>query len=176
MKMPIKKVKAETLRLKLHCPPDYLAMLIEVPEIVDEVTNGVGSETHWTYHITPNTVWGLNINPTSHAHDWMYTFPLVFPTVAAGLAWKLLADRYFKLNGHIQVDDGFFLLRKPRRARINSYITLLNAGGTEAFWANKPLPPDFDRYYCSRPSYDEQKVSRYMEIEQKIKKVCPGGL
>lgn len=176
MKMPIQKVKTETLRLKLHCPPDYLAMLVEAPEIVDEVTNGVGSETHWTYHITPDTVWGLNINPTSHAHDWMYTFPLVFPTVAAGLAWKLLADRYFKLNGQLQIDDGFCLLRKPRRARINTYSTLLNASGTEAFWANKPLPPDFDRYYSTRPSYDEQKVSRYMEIETTIKEVFPGGL
>jgi len=173
MKMAIEKVRAETLRLKLHCPPGYLAVLDRRPDVVDHVANGVGSETSWTYHITPDTVWGLNINPTSHCHDWMYTFPLYFPSVALGLAWKHLADRYFGLNGHIQAKDGTWLLQGPRTRRINAYAAILSAGGSEAFWAQKPLPPDYNFFYSSRPDYDHKVVARFMEIEQIIHSLCP---
>lgn len=173
MKMAIAKVKSETLRLSLQCPAEYLAVLTRRPDIIDMVANGVGSETSWTYHITPDTVWGLNINPTSHPHDWMYTFPMYFPSVALGLAWKHLADRYFDLNGHIQVADGLCLLRPMRRARINNYTIILSAGGSEAFWAHKPLPPDYDDFYCKRPDYDPATVKKFLAIEQEIKQVHP---
>lgn len=165
MKMAIDKVQRETFRLRLQTPPEYLAALSQRPDIVNAVANGVGSETSWTYHITPDTVWGLNINPTSHIHDWMYTFPLYFPSVAAGLTWKLHADHWFDINGHIQVADGICLLRPFRRRRINTYTIILSAGGTEAFWEHKPLPPDWNQYYTARPACDMATVRKFMEIE-----------
>lgn len=172
-KMPIKKVQRETVRLHLQAPPEYLLMLSQYPWIVDEIANGVGSETSCMYHLTPDTAWGLNINPTSHGHDWMYTFPLFFPTVADGLIWKMRADQYFDLNGHIQVADGIAILRPMRRARIDEYTAILMAGCSKAFWENKPLPPDYDAHYTNRPSCDPAKLTRLMEIEQIINDVCP---
>ncbi len=166
MKMDIDKVFIETKRLLLRGPEDYLLMLQYCPEMVDEVANGVGSETSWTYHLTPDTVYGMNINPTSHPHDWGYTFPLEFKSVADGLAWKRKMDFWFAKNLQTQIDDGSKILRPLRNSRRTEYIEALKLGGDAAFWADKPLPPDFYEYYDETPDYDEARVKRLAEIER----------
>lgn len=165
MKMEIDKVFIETARLKLRTPEDYRLMLQYCPDMVDEIANGVGSETSWTYHLTPDTIYGLNINPTSHPHDWMYTFPLVFASVAEGLAWKRKADFWFACNLATQINDGSRILRPLRNARRDTYIEALKIGGDAAFWADKPLPPDFYDYYDITPEYSVTRVKRLTEIE-----------
>ena len=172
MKMVIVDVRKETLRLKLVVAEDYRVALMERPDLVDEVANGVGSESEgWLFHLTPDTNWGMNINPTSHNHDWMYTFPLVFKTVAEGLAHKRLADHWFAVNHETQIDDGVAILRALRRQRADEYNTLLAAGGDEAFWADKPLPEDFGYYYDIRPSCNLTRVKRLTAIETAVTKL-----
>lgn len=170
MKMAIAKVQAITFRLQLQAPPEYLTLLREKPKIIDEVTNGVGSESEgFFYHLTPDTNWLMNINPVSHAHDWMYTFPLYFPSVAEGLAWKRLADHWFDLNHKVMIDDGKEILRGVRYLRRDEYNMLLDAGGSEAFWCNKVLPPDFGYYYSKLPPMDDRQMEKYRLIEREIK-------
>lgn len=164
--MAIAKVRSETARLRLIVPDDYRMALVERPDLVDEIANGVGSETEgFFFHLTPDTNWGMNINPVSHPHDWMYTFPLVFKTVAEGLAHKRLADHWFKLNHETMIADGIAMLRSPRRSRAAKYDKLLALGGDAAFWADKPLPEDFGYYYDVTPVYDAARVARLLEIE-----------
>jgi len=172
MKMAIGKVKDETLRLKLIVADDYRIALMERPDLVDEIANGVGSETEgWLFHLTPDTNWGMNINPVSHNHDWMYTFPLSFKSVAEGLAYKLLADHWFDLNHGVMIADGAAILNNVRTCRRKEYNELLSMGGSEAFWADKPLPPDYDYYYSERPQCNPVRLQRLIEIEAIVTKL-----
>ncbi|MDD3118365.1 MAG: hypothetical protein PHQ27_04250 [Victivallales bacterium] len=173
-KAPIDRIREETFRLHLLAPPEYLAVLEARPDIIDEVANGVGTQTSWTYHLTPDTICGLNINPTSHIHDWMNTFPLYFPDVATGLAYKRLSESYFRINGYGQVSDGWSLLRPWRRLVINSYVHILSCFGNKAFWADKPLPADYGEYYADRPMDYPECIIRLLEIEGIIHDIYPG--
>lgn len=169
MLMSIEKVQKETERVGFSLPDDYLWALRNRPDLVEKIVNGVGSETSWTYHLTPDTIWGLNINPESHPHDWMYTFPLYFPSVADGLAWKQLADHYFDLNVRRAIEDfgGFFELF--RKSRLNNlYKPALGAAGSVAFWANKELPPDYECYYRLRPDCDPERMDLYRKVQRQI--------
>ncbi|MEI8244346.1 MAG: hypothetical protein WCI51_00865 [Lentisphaerota bacterium] len=170
MKMKIALVAEITFRLELEAPPEYLKLLKSNPEIIDAVANGVGSESEGIfYHLTPDTNWLMNINPVSHAHDWMYTFPLRFNSVAEGLAWKRLADHWFDLNHKVMIDDGKAFLRGVRNERRTEYNILLDAGGSEAFWCNKMLPPDFEYYYSTLPPMNDVQMGKFRLIEEKIK-------
>ena len=170
MKMNIAKVAEITTRLQFHAPPEYLALLKAAPEIIDAVANGVGSESEGIfYHLTPDTNWGMNINPVSHPHDWMYTFPLTFKSVAEGLAWKRLADHWFDLNHATMINDGSSWLKVVRNLRRDEYNLALAAGGSEAFWCNKPLPQDYYYYYSGLPLMDDKQMEKYRLIEQEIK-------
>ena len=80
MKMQIAEIKKETLRLRLKAPDDYMLTLMDNPEAIDNIANGVGSTESITYHATPDTIECLNVNPSSHIHDWMYNFPHYFRT------------------------------------------------------------------------------------------------
>ena len=170
MKMNIAKVAEITTRLQLQAPPEYLKMLKTKPDIVDSVVNGVGSESEGIfYHLTPDTNWLMNINPVSHPHDWMYTFPLYFPSVAEGLAWKRLADHWFDLNHAAMINDGSSWLKTVRNLRRDEYNLALDAGGSEAFWCNKMLPPDFGYYYSALPLMNDKQMEQYRLIEAEIK-------
>jgi len=168
MLMEIGKVQAETLRLALNIAPDYKWALSHRPDLVEQVANGVGSETSISYHVTPDTVWGLNINPGSHCHDWMYTFPMYFPSVADGLAWKQLSDHWFDLNVDLQIKDYAGWFESFRYRRNNIYEMCLAGAGSDAFWIDKQLPPDFEIYYSDRPECDPEKMELYRSIEYQI--------
>jgi len=168
MELPIKKVVEETNRLKLNAPEWYYKVLNNAPELIDKIANGVGSETSWTYHLTPDTIWGLNINPTSHAHDYMYSIPYKFKSVAQGLAWKRLADHYFDINCRIQIKDYAGWLESWRYDRVDKYNIALNIGGSEAFWINKELPKDYDKYYSTSPINDVKIIQMYKDILAQI--------
>ena len=173
MIMNIEKVAAEHNRLGLRAPAIYNWMLENRPDLVERTTNGVGSETSWTYHLTPDTVWLLNINPSSHIHDDMYTFPLFFASVADGLAWKRLADHWFDLNVREQIKDCGGIFEPLRLSRLeNLYEPALGAAGSKAFWANKPLPPDYEFFYRERPPCDPKLMELYREIEN----ICPASV
>jgi hypothetical protein len=161
MKPPIQEIVKITNRLQLYAPEWYYDALNKAPEIIDNLTNGVGSETHWSYHLIPDTNWFLNMCPVSHPHDMMYSMPLEFNSVVEGLAWKRLADYWFELNGIILIDSACSWLNRPRKSRLNKYIIGLNIGGSEAFWANKILPPDYDNYYSNKPKFNEETYSFY---------------
>lgn len=178
MIMSIEKIVSETKRLGLSAPPEcgYLQCLFDTRRgraLVEEIANGVGSETNILYHFTPDTIWGLNINPTSHTHDWMYTFPLYFPSFAAGMAWKHLADDLFRENGERQIADAFCLLRPLRRLRLAEYDAALSNFGKAAFWADKPLPRDFAQSGYDKPAFDPARVKRLHVIEHLVAQVCP---
>ena len=172
MKMAIDKVVSETKRIGLRMPYSYQLALYNRPELIDQVANGVGSETNMViYHLTPDTVWGLNINPTSHIHDWMYTFPLIFKTIGDALEHLRLADNWFYLNATAQFKDAGGWFEWLRMSRLNKYETGLNIGGSEAFWENKPrlyLPPEFEMYYRTKPKLDDAIVDKYTRIWNEV--------
>jgi hypothetical protein len=158
----------ETNRLDLIAPQWYIDALNAKPELIDSVENGVGSETSWTYHLTPNTIWMLNITPCSSIHGLCYTYPLNFSSVAEGLAWKRKADFQFYLNVKKQIRDYGGWLINWRNSRLDKYMVLLECGGSEAFWTNKDLPTDFLDYYEDKPGYLFHVVNRYQRIWRKI--------
>lgn len=162
--MDMEAITIETFRLGLIAPVWYLKTLRLKPELIDKLSNGVGSETHWSYHFTPNTIWGLNILPTACPHDSMYCCPIKFKSVAQGLAWKRLADYYFHINGTKQIDDYGGWLEFMRFNRLSVYETALDAGGSEAFWINKERPKDFLKYYEKEPEDDKETMFLYKKV------------
>lgn len=169
MKAKIDWVSRETRRLKLLAPQTYTNTLITCPYLIDQVTNGCGSETMGVfYHLVPDTVYFMNINPVTHIHDYMYTYPLKFETVSEGLAWKRKSDFWFYLNAKIMIEDRGGLWAYFRRKRLASYCFALEAGGSESFWCNKLLPPDYFEYYLDAPEFDRRKYAKYKHILEEI--------
>lgn len=170
MKMDIMKVRAITQKLHLDVPRMYEYALLCYPSIADQVANGVGSETSAFYHLTPDTVWGLNINPSSHGHDWDYTFPFKFVTYAEGMKHFHAANERFRINCLKLVEDGSWLLKPFRRHRVEFYFKILEAEGELAFWSNKILPPDVPNAIKSTIDLDEKVIARYQEIQDFLTK------
>lgn len=121
------------------------------PEL-DAICNGVGSQDSWTYALTPDTVWGLDVTPSSDIHDWMYTKPSSFASDAEALDWKGKADRAFRNNLVRQFElaeaaSGFsgWLARRVsgfRRARAQEYFLILQNFGGASFWSGKNRPSE----------------------------------
>lgn len=142
--MNIYKVREETLRLKLKAPDDYLKALNDNPELIEHTANGVGSEESITYHATPDTIEFLNVNPSSHIHDWMYNFPEYFKSWAEGMRWKKLADDWFYENMLTQIDASWgWAFRQTRKIRAWFYYKMVRIRGTKSFWAGKQKPIDW---------------------------------
>jgi hypothetical protein len=64
----------------LQLSPEFQRLAVEDPEKLMACCNGVGSETggFWarlTYHLTPNTIWFLDVTPCSDIHDVDCTYP-----------------------------------------------------------------------------------------------------
>ena len=165
MKMDIKKVQEETKRLKLEMTPMYEFALFNYPEIVNELANGVGSETAWFYHLIPDTVWLLNINPSSHIHDWDYTLPFYFMTKELGENHFHEANARFLRNCKKQIADGSFIFSYPRILRCNMYYKAVESeSGQIAFWSNKILPEGFPKELKKELDFDVSVLERYREI------------
>jgi len=137
----------------LFAPSKYWDMLTEDNPELKKICNGVGSETSWTYHFIPNTIYGLSIIPVSDKHDFMYTYPKAFPAMVddeyfkTGLDYKNHADRVF-LNNCIRLFEyheklsGFTgwmhrRLAGVRRARAYEYFEILQKFGGTSFWEDK---------------------------------------
>lgn len=165
MKMKIAEVQKITQRLNLEMPALYEYALFNYPSIVDELANGVGSETNWFYHLTPDTVWGLNINPSSHVHDWDYSIPFEFATYADGLAFFHAANNRFRDNCMKLVEDGCCLLRPFRRRRVEFYFRVLESQGELAFWSNKVLPTDIPFEIAEKVELVPAVIERYRQIQ-----------
>lgn len=141
MLMDIKDVQRITFGLKLHAPEEYIDSLKNNPKEIEDVVNGVGSEEHWSYHLTPDTIYGMNINPCSHIHDYMYVYPKRFTTKKEALVWKEKADDWFEKNVKIMIEDCGGFWKYFRRARLWWYmIALRSEAGDIAFWKGKVEP------------------------------------
>lgn len=160
------KIEEITIGLELECSAEYQRCLMWYPEYYPQVANGVGSETSWTYHITPDTAWLLDISPTAGIHDWDCTFPYYFRTYAEGMKWFITANERFRSNMEKQIADGFFMLRPPRRCRKAEYFWLLENThiAHNAFWSNKILPPDWRRHQAYTPDFEQKKYDLNCEI------------
>jgi len=139
MKMDIEKVVSETFRLGLQAPKDYLEALRRNPLAVDHIANGVGSEgIPFLYHLTPDTILGLNINPGSHIHDWMYVYPKKFISKVAAEFWKRMADAWFLANVKILIADSWgWICRQYRTLIINFYYQIVQNAGWSSFSAGR---------------------------------------
>lgn len=134
----------------LWAPEEFWFYLAHDPDKIKAVCNGVGSPSSWTYHLTPNTIWGLDITAAADIHDWMYTYPPDFATEADALAYKEKADRVFRNNlirifEQAEAQPGFkgWMHRRiagVRRARAQEYFMILQNFGGTSFWEGKNKP------------------------------------
>ena len=134
----------------LWAPDEFWLTLDNDPQDLAKVCNGVGSETSWTYHFIPDTIWGLNVTPASDIHDWMYSFPMDFDTEADGLLWKDKADRVLR-NNLVRLFEaaeaqsgivGWWARRcgGARRIRAQTYYEVVSNFGGPSFWEGKNKP------------------------------------
>ncbi len=132
----------------LWAPESFWYALARNPGEIARVCNGVGSPGSWTYHLIPDTVWGLDVTPASDIHDWMYTYPLKFQSDAEALEWKAKADRAL-LNNMVRLferaeRDSWLARRlawlRRRRARLY-YEAVANFGGP-SFWEGRNRPQE----------------------------------
>jgi hypothetical protein len=127
----------------LWAPESFWDRLKNDPASLKKICNGVGSETSWTYHLTPNTIWGLDVTPASDIHDFMYFYPITFDSDEEGLAWKDKADRVF-LNNMIRLfekaeSESWWARRfsTMRRNRAQLYFKAVQNFGGTSFWEGK---------------------------------------
>lgn len=167
MKMNIQSVKEITLRVGLEMPLMYEHALRYNNQFVDELANGVGSETSFFYHVTPDTIWFLNINPASHIHDWDYSIPFTFKTYEEGMKYFHAANLRFKNNCYKLIDDkeNSSCLRTVRKWRVDLYFKILEGdSGRLAFWSHKILPSDIPNEIKAATDQYEGVIDRYNQI------------
>lgn len=174
MKLSIEEVIADTERYKLELMPDYAYMLKHHPEIVDKIANGVGSESMGIlYHLTPDTIWFVNINSVSHQHDWMYSLPFKFKTTAEGLAYKAKADKLLLTNCYKIAATRNWPFKQFMCTRSDSYYKALShPSGNAAFWVDKQLPSD---YKGEPPKCSAEGLLFYEEVTAMIPKKLRQG-
>jgi len=133
----------------LKFPREFAEAWEETPDEMCRICNGVGSPTSWTYHLTPDTIWGLDITPVSDIHDWVYSYPLCMPWVVtdpdvgviefnSGEDYRKYGDTMF-FNNLITIinNRGSWWLRFPRKIRAKTYYHVLRDMGEESFWHGK---------------------------------------
>jgi len=110
---------------------------------IAELFNGVGSQVGFigkaTYHLIPNTIWGLNITPASDIHDFDYTEPREFDSKEDALRHKAEADKAFYRNVRKLIDRKGGWCKYGRRVRAWTYYRVLRACGKESFLAGKDI-------------------------------------
>jgi len=135
----------------LYAPTSFWDLVRDNPYYLQTICNGVGSEYHWSYHIIPNTIWGLDITPASDIHDYMYTDPKSFPAIIdgifyTGLEWKQFSDRILRNNVQRlfdMADAKSWLsrqIRPFRNMRCDLYYNALDKFGGISFWEGKNAP------------------------------------
>ena len=108
--------------------------------------NGVGSKVggwwdNLVYHLTPNTIWFLNITCCSDIHDVEYSIPKHFKSEDDALIWFDEANLRFydNLTIHIQRQNSWRWVKKLRMSRAGKYYWLLGEYGWESFIAGKEI-------------------------------------
>ena len=128
-------------------------LLEKDPEKFKKLCNGVGSKVNWLpklgrvgdficwtlYKLTPNTVWGLNITPSSDLHDVDYAVPNRFASRADALGWKGESDDRLLDNMKIQIlrRKSWKWVEKGRLLRAENYHIILTSMGEASFLADK---------------------------------------
>lgn len=152
-------VIADNLELEFDEEFNYLA-LSGMEKDADLICNGVGSPTSWTYHLTPNTIWGLDVTPSSNIHDFDYTFPTHFDSEYEALSHKYKKDTRFYHNMLKQIENKGGILKWFRKRRAKTYYEILLKKGDDAFLADKCIGDKINN--------DGGNYFRYVEIENKI--------
>lgn len=135
--------KYEGLKISKQCQ----ILLSNDSEKFISFCNGVGSTIgFWStllWHLTPNTIWGLNITPASDLHDVGYNWPMVFNNKEEALMYKIEIDNNFYDNMMtlIQNDDSWWgvLSKQWRIIRATSYYETVKNFGEESFLDGKIL-------------------------------------
>ena len=168
--LKIKEIQDITDSLELECCHEYYHLLHHHPAQYPLVCNGVGSETSWTYHLTPDTIWFLDISPSSGIHDWDFTYPLYFESYQAGMQHFHDANRRFRDNIEKQIAAANWLLRPVRRARKQEYYFLLETfrASHNSFWSNKTLPLDWAENCNYTPDFSNKKYLLNKQILEAI--------
>lgn len=157
---------------ELVAPSYFWEMVINHPERLAVMCNGVGSKTSWTYPYTPDTIWLLDVTPAADIHDVMFTEPLVFPAVIDGVTYT--AEKYFQHANNLfycnlmrlfdKADAQSWLSRRVRRfrnMRAREYKFALDYFGFHAFMEGKNHP--------------DTTASKYLEIERRRRITMPSG-
>ena len=126
-------------RYRLWMPDDFALTIIDNPEAVEQVCNGVGSGL--LAKVIPDTIWFMDATPSSDIHDWMYTEPEYFENDEIGFAYKRKADRVFLNNICRQVDatKSWRWIKYLRKSRARKYYFTLKYFGGPAFWNGKTI-------------------------------------
>lgn len=125
-----------------NMPLEIHVLLHSDPEQFISNCNGVGSPSGgWIhrllYHLTPNTIWGMDISADADIHDNGYTVPAVFKTLADALSYKKLNDTYFYTNIKAEIYRRGGFLKYLRMGILNSEEFALQRFGDDAFFNNK---------------------------------------
>ena len=99
------------------------------PEQINIIVNGCGS-AQAKFDFVPDTIYGLNITPACHIHDWMYHF-------GQDNNDKLEADRVYLNNMLRIINKKRGWLMRLRRFRAWEYYKLVSMFGGSAFWDPK---------------------------------------
>lgn len=127
--MDFKATKYDGLELS----PEFARLATEDPQKIIDCCNGVGSEVgFWgklTYHLTPNTIWFLDITPVSDIHDVDCTYPSRFKNKAEALKHHEEANKRFRKNLQTYIEmhtsNRFLLwLRLDRAAKYYVILTM----------------------------------------------------
>lgn len=126
--------------------PELTKELLELyPKVFRLYCNGVGSKIgFWRtllWHITPNTIWGLDITPASDIHDVGYSYPHIFQSKEQALEYKSARDYelYDNIVILIERDKSWWgkLVKNFRIIRAKTYFELVYFGGDESFMDGK---------------------------------------
>jgi len=136
---------------------EFIRIATTHPSWIKKYCNGVGSRVGFlgkaSYHLIPNTIWGLDITAASDIHDVDYVFPVEFASEGAAYLHKKMADIRFRDNCYILIDraDKTGWLRKigllklqealtaRRKLRARLYYIALRMMGEESFLSGKKI-------------------------------------
>lgn len=116
-------------------------LLKENPKLFASYCNGVGSKTgFWAtllWHITPNTIWSMNITDCTDLHDVDYSYPAAFKDEEEALAYKKAADERLYRNLLIRIEQHGGWFENLRKTRALAYFGIVSAAGTDPFLKGK---------------------------------------
>lgn len=111
------------MKIKLIYPAGYLDL---TPEQKSKICNGAGPAEF--IDLVPDTMWGLNMNPTSDIHDYCYF-------VGKTRFDKIVSDCLYAYNSFAYImNESFYLMTFLRKNRAMLYVEAVNAFGDTWFF------------------------------------------